>query len=96
MTPTNVTRSCTRARSTTLVIPLLSKAQRIKFELGVSQKTGKPQAVNLELLEPVTEDERSHGLATKPDEQRKDDCSRQEAGQNDLNKRKVDEIPKAH
>jgi hypothetical protein len=30
------------------------------------------------------------GLATKPDDQRKDDCSRQNASQDNLNKRKVD------
>jgi hypothetical protein len=34
------------------------------------------------------------GLATKPDDQRKDDCSRQNASQDNLNKRKVDQTPK--
>ena len=30
------------------------------------------------------------GLAIKPDDQRKDDCSRQNASQDKLNERKVD------
>jgi hypothetical protein len=34
------------------------------------------------------------GLATKPDDQRKDDCSRQNASQDNLNERKVDQAPK--
>jgi hypothetical protein len=33
------------------------------------------------------------GSAIKPDDQRKDDCSRQNASQDNLNKRKVDETP---
>ena len=36
------------------------------------------------------EDEWGHGLALKPDQQRKDDCSRQNASQDKLNERKVD------
>jgi hypothetical protein len=34
------------------------------------------------------------GLATQPDDQRKDDCSRQNASQDNLNKRKVDQTQK--
>jgi hypothetical protein len=33
-------------------------------------------------------------LATQPDDQRKDDCSRQNASQDNLNKRKVDQTQK--
>jgi hypothetical protein len=39
----------------------------------------------------VLENQRGHGSATKPDDQRKDDCGRQNASQDNLNKREVDQ-----